>query len=114
MATLHEDGEFNLILVKGLPETVLAEAEDMAYEALHLAVFRTAPQPLDCWPIIRLGLFPGFIGEEIDKALRARTGPRPVPTGGHDGGGWLTAELGSRSAISDRCKRLRNVADAGS
>jgi hypothetical protein len=30
------------------------------------------------------------------------------------GGGWLTAEPGSRSAASGRCKRLRNVAETGS
>jgi len=35
-------------------------------------VFRTAPLPLDWWPVILLGLLPGFIGVEIDKAIRAR------------------------------------------
>ena len=35
-------------------------------------VFRTAPIPLDWWPVLLLGLFPGFVGVEIDKALRKR------------------------------------------
>jgi magnesium-transporting ATPase (P-type) len=37
-------------------------------------VFRTAPLPLDWWPVILLGLLPGFVGVEIEKALRARRG----------------------------------------
>jgi magnesium-transporting ATPase (P-type) len=35
-------------------------------------VFRTAPLPLDWWPVILLGLLPGFVGVEIEKAIRAR------------------------------------------
>jgi len=38
------------------------------------SVFRTAPLPLDWWPILLLGLFPGFIAVEIEKAIRARVG----------------------------------------
>jgi hypothetical protein len=47
------------------------------------AVFRTAPLPLDWWPVILLGLLPGFIGVEIEKALRARWGrvARPAISG---------------------------------
>jgi magnesium-transporting ATPase (P-type) len=45
-------------------------------------VFRTAPLPLDWWPILALGLLPGFIGVEIEKALRTRKGPRPQAAGG--------------------------------
>jgi magnesium-transporting ATPase (P-type) len=43
-------------------------------------VFRTAPIPLDWWPVILLGLFPGFIGVEIDKALRGRGEADPAAT----------------------------------
>jgi len=50
--------------------------------ALQL-VFRTAPLPLEWWPVILLGLLPGFIGVEIDKAIRARRGrvARPAISG---------------------------------
>jgi len=36
------------------------------------SVFRTAPLPLEWWPVLMLGLLPGFIGVEIEKAIRAR------------------------------------------
>ena len=44
----------------------------IVYVPVLQTVFRTAPLPLEWWPIILLGLFPGFIGTEIDKALRGR------------------------------------------
>jgi magnesium-transporting ATPase (P-type) len=44
----------------------------IVYVPVLQTVFRTAPLPLAWWPIILLGLLPGFIGTEIDKALRGR------------------------------------------
>jgi hypothetical protein len=43
-------------------------------------VFRTAPIPLDWWPVILLGLFPGFVAVEIDKAFRNRGPSRAAAT----------------------------------
>ena len=43
-------------------------------------VFRTAPLPLQWWPILLLGLFPGFIAVEIEKAIRARASRAVSPT----------------------------------
>jgi magnesium-transporting ATPase (P-type) len=42
-------------------------------------VFRTAPLPLAWWPVLLLGLLPGFVGVEIEKALRHRWGRRVAP-----------------------------------
>jgi len=47
----------------------------IVYVPVLQTVFRTAPLPLEWWPVILLGLFPGFIGTEIDKALRRRLHP---------------------------------------
>jgi magnesium-transporting ATPase (P-type) len=38
------------------------------------ALFKTAPFPLEWWPIILVCLLPGFIGLEIDKLIRRKFG----------------------------------------
>ena len=65
----------------GMALTVACQLLIVYVPALQ-AVFRTAPLPLDWWPVIALGLLPGFIGVEIEKALRARKSPRSLPAGG--------------------------------
>jgi magnesium-transporting ATPase (P-type) len=60
----------------GMGLTLLCQLLIVYVPALQ-TVFRTAPLPLEWWPIILLGLLPGFVGVEIDKALRVRSG-RPA------------------------------------
>jgi len=38
------------------------------------ALFKTAPFPLEWWPIILVCLLPGFIGLEVDKLIRRKFG----------------------------------------
>jgi magnesium-transporting ATPase (P-type) len=60
----------------------------IVYVPVLQTVFRTAALPLSWWPIILLGLLPGFLGVEIEKAIRTRTGrsghagPAAAPTTG--------------------------------
>jgi Ca2+-transporting ATPase len=65
----------------GMALTIVCQTLIVYVPALQV-VFRTAPLPLDWWPILALGLLPGFIGVEIEKALRASKGPRPQAAGG--------------------------------
>ena len=52
----------------------------IVYVPVLQTVFRTAPLPLEWWPVILLGLFPGFIAVEIEKAIRARLGRPGAPS----------------------------------
>jgi P-type Ca2+ transporter type 2C len=65
----------------GMALTIVCQMLIVYVPALQV-VFRTAPLPLDWWPILALGLLPGFIGVEIEKALRGSAGPRPQAAGG--------------------------------
>jgi magnesium-transporting ATPase (P-type) len=58
-------------VLAGMGVTILCQLL-IVYVPVLQVVFRTAPLPLEWWPVILLGLFPGFIGVEIDKALRRR------------------------------------------
>ena len=44
-------------------------------------LFKTAPFPLEWWPVILVCLLPGFIGLEIDKFIRRRFGAGTARTG---------------------------------
>jgi len=47
----------------------------IVYVPVLQVVFRTAPLPLEWWPILALGLLPGFIGVEVEEALRRWRAP---------------------------------------
>jgi P-type Ca2+ transporter type 2C len=77
----------NRWVLLGMALTVACQLLIVYVPALQ-TVFRTAALPLSWWPIILLGLLPGFLGVEIEKAIRARTGrsgragPAAAPTTG--------------------------------
>jgi P-type Ca2+ transporter type 2C len=58
----------------GMGVTVACQLLIVYVSALQ-AVFRTAPIPLEWWPVILLGLLPGFVAVEIEKALRKQPAP---------------------------------------
>ena len=77
----------NRWVLLGMALTVACQLLIVYVPALQ-TVFRTAALPLSWWPILLLGLLPGFVGVEIEKAIRARigrsgrVGPAAAPTTG--------------------------------
>ena len=61
----------NRWVLLGMAVTVACQLLIVYVPALQ-GVFRTAPLPAAWWPVILLGLLPGFLAVEADKALRRR------------------------------------------
>ena len=61
----------------GIAVTIVTQLMITYVPAINV-LFRTAPFPVEWWPVVILALFPGFLVVELEKFLRKRFGKRKL------------------------------------
>ena len=61
----------------GIAITIITQLM-ITYVPFINVIFRTAPFPVEWWPVVILALFPGFLVVELEKFLRKRLGKRKM------------------------------------